>query len=287
MLGLSEQVRRAQGRVGVPVGDHERLRRTVQPVDADLAEDELLGERREEAARPADHIDPGDRLGAVGHGSDGLRPSYLEDSIRSRYVGGYQYHRMDAPVDTGIRRDDDLVHARNPCGNDGHQHRGGEPGCSARNVYADALDRVYQLAVTLGEIYPARRPAFFLEPTDSLGGQTQSVDDLGVDRVIGILDSGRRYLQVTKLNAVEPPGMSRTASSPPSRTRSMMCRAVSRGVIALPNAALVLSRIEAGAESSPMPRPVSRAALDSSGPHTILISGAPRPLGPCRLWRHA
>ena len=123
MLGLREEVCRAQGRIAVLIGDHERLRRAVQSVHAYLAEHELLGERREDTARATDHIDPGHCLGTVGHGRDGLGPANLEDTVHACYVGGHEHDRMDAPVDARIRRYDDLVHARDPRGNDGHQHR--------------------------------------------------------------------------------------------------------------------------------------------------------------------
>ena len=129
---------------------------------------------------PADHIDPGDRLRPVGHGGDGLRPSYLEDTVHARYVCRHQHDGMDALVYAGICCDDDLVHARNPRGNYRHQHRRGKPCRAARNVYADALDRVDQFAVPLAVVHPTLRHALLLEAAYALGGQPQSVNNLAV-----------------------------------------------------------------------------------------------------------
>ena len=256
-----------------------------QAVNTDLPEHELLGECREEAARAADHVHLGDRLRPVGHGGDGLRPANLKDTVRARYVGGHQHNGMDSPVDSGIRRNDDLIHAGNPGGNDGHQHSRREPCRSTRNVNANALDRVYQLAVPFAEIDPALRPAHLLKSSDPTGGQPESVDNLAVDGIISFLDCGRRHLQVSKLHAIEPFGYVAhgiVAALPDARD-DVTPRLTGRHCLA--EGGLGTFEYGGGRGIEPMPRPVSRASLESSSPYTILMPDAPRRLGPCLLWR--
>ena len=57
MLGLAEQVGRADLAVDAVVGDHQRLGRAREQVDADAAEQLALGLRHIGVARPDDHVD--------------------------------------------------------------------------------------------------------------------------------------------------------------------------------------------------------------------------------------
>ena len=67
VLGLRQQVGRGPGRVGRVVGDHHRLGRPVEPVDAHRADHLPLGQRDEQPARADDLVHRGHGLGAVGH----------------------------------------------------------------------------------------------------------------------------------------------------------------------------------------------------------------------------
>ncbi len=75
MLGLGDQVRRDETRVGRPVGDQDDLARAGDTVDIDLAEDLTLGQGHEQVAGPDDLIDRRDPLAPIGQGRDGLGPA--------------------------------------------------------------------------------------------------------------------------------------------------------------------------------------------------------------------
>ena len=58
MFGLRDQIGGREIGPGRFVGDHDHFARPGDRVDIDLAEDELLGQRDEQIARPDDLIDP-------------------------------------------------------------------------------------------------------------------------------------------------------------------------------------------------------------------------------------
>src|SRR5690606_30212073 len=130
MMGGCQQDRRGQGVVfglrkevgsdvfgiGAFVGNDHRLGRAVDGVDADIAEDLLLGDGDEKATRPGDLVDTGDRLGAVGEGSDALCAAGLEYAVDASDISGDELHGGDGTVCEDGAGDVDLVDAGNARG---------------------------------------------------------------------------------------------------------------------------------------------------------------------------
>jgi hypothetical protein len=90
VLGLAEQVGGADLGVHGVVGDHQRLGRPGEQVDADAAEELALGLGDEGVARADQHVDRRDRLGAERHRADRLHAAEHVD-----LVGAGQVHRRD------------------------------------------------------------------------------------------------------------------------------------------------------------------------------------------------
>ena len=146
MLGLAEQVGGAE--LGVRrrlVGDHHRLGRSGEEVDADAAEELSLGLGDEGVARPDQHVDRRDRLGAQRHGADRLDAAEAVD-----LVGTAQMHGSD---DRGMRRTalwgcgrDDALHACHLGGHHAHMRGADHRIFAARHVAADRIHRDVAMA---------------------------------------------------------------------------------------------------------------------------------------------
>ena len=88
MLGLAQQVDRGEERIGGVVGDHQRLGRPGEQVDADLAEQLALGLGDVRVAGPGQHVDAADRLGAERQRGHGLHAAEDVDLVRAGQVHG-------------------------------------------------------------------------------------------------------------------------------------------------------------------------------------------------------
>ena len=88
VLGLSEQVGRAHLAVHAVVGDHQRLGRSREQVDADAAEQLPLGLRDIGVAGADDLVHARNRTRAVGHGRNRMRAADTEKAIDARLDGG-------------------------------------------------------------------------------------------------------------------------------------------------------------------------------------------------------
>ena len=87
MLSLAEQVGGDDAGVTLAVGDDQDLAGTGHHVDADLAEDLLLGLGHELVAGADDLIHTGYALGAVSQGGYGLCPAHAEDAVDAADAG--------------------------------------------------------------------------------------------------------------------------------------------------------------------------------------------------------
>ena len=140
MLGLAEQIGRADFAVHAVVGDDQRLGRAGEQVDADAAVELALRLRHIGVARPDDHVDRPDRAGAERHRGDRLHAAEHVDLVRAA-----EMHRGD---DRGMRSalerrraGDDALHARDFRGDDRHVRRGDHRVAPARHVAADRVHR--------------------------------------------------------------------------------------------------------------------------------------------------
>jgi hypothetical protein len=122
VLRLRDQVDGADRRVGGLVGDDDRLGRSVDRVDADVAEDGALGERDEDAARPDDLVDAREGLRAIGERRDRLGAGGGEDAVDAGDRGGGEFYVRYAPVRSCGADENDVFDAGNSRRYDRVQH---------------------------------------------------------------------------------------------------------------------------------------------------------------------
>ncbi len=123
-----------------------------------------------------DHVDRPDRLGAVGHGRDGLGATDPVDLVDPGDPGGRQCRVVDPAVGGRGGAEHDLPDAGDPSGSRAHQHRRGVARPSPRRVAAGASDRP-------GEV-PHRDPA--CRELLHLGGRLMRV--VGTDPIVRDLE---------------------------------------------------------------------------------------------------
>ena len=140
MLGLAEQIGRAHFAIDAVVGDDQRLGRPGEQIDADPAEQLPLGFRDVSVARPDDHVDCGDSLGAQRHGGDRLHAAEHENLVGAAEMHGRDDRRM-RPAMKRRRAGDDVLHAGDARGDDRHMRRRHHRVAAARHV---AADRIYR-----------------------------------------------------------------------------------------------------------------------------------------------
>ncbi len=141
VLGLRKEIGRRKRSGGTAVGDDDHLRRPRERLDADDARDLALGGGDVRIARPRDHVDRGDGLGAVRHRRDRLRTTDSEHRVDTDERGGGERGGRDAPVGVGRDAEHDLGDAGDPRRDRGHQHGGRVRRPTPGNVEAGAIDR--------------------------------------------------------------------------------------------------------------------------------------------------
>ena len=104
MLGLAEQIGGAHLAVDGVVGDDQRLGRPGKKIDADAAEQLPLGLGHIGVARPDQHVDRRDRLGAERHGGDRLHAAEHENLVGAAEMHRRHDRRMRAALETAARR---------------------------------------------------------------------------------------------------------------------------------------------------------------------------------------
>ena len=140
MLGLAQQVGGADFAVDAVVGDHQRLGRAGQQVDADAAEQLALGLRHIGVAGADDHVHRRDRLGAERHRGDRLHAAQHVDFVGAAEMHGGDDRRM-RPALERRRAGDDAFHAGDARGDDRHVRGGDHRIAPARHVAADRVHR--------------------------------------------------------------------------------------------------------------------------------------------------
>ena len=104
MLGLPEEVGGADLAVDGLVGDDEGLGRAGEEVDADAAVELALGFRDIGVARPDQHVDGLDRLGAERHRADRLDAAEAVDHVGAGEVLRGDDRRRRACLDKAAPR---------------------------------------------------------------------------------------------------------------------------------------------------------------------------------------
>ena len=123
VLGLHHQIDGGQLGRRLRAGDHHHLggpgeRRGHTHGAGYLA----LGLGHVTVARTDDHVHRRDRLGAVGHGRDGLGPTHPVDLVDAGHRRRRQCGVVDSTVGPGRHAQDDLVHAGHLGGDGTHQY---------------------------------------------------------------------------------------------------------------------------------------------------------------------
>ena len=106
MLSLGQQIGRYLRRIGLRVGDDERLGRAGELIDAYLSVHALFRQNYEDIARAEDLVDLRHLRGAESKRGDSLRATYSKDPLHARHGRGGQFERMHAAVRTAGRRQD-------------------------------------------------------------------------------------------------------------------------------------------------------------------------------------
>ncbi len=193
MLGLRQQVGGGQRRIGIRVRDDHRLGRPWQTVDAHVAKHLLLGERREQVARPHDLRHAWHAFRAVSHRRDCLRAARAVNARDAAHRRRREDHVRHAPIRaSGRRAHHDLFDARHLRRDDAHQQRRGQRGGPARHVHADRIDRAHELPQRSFRrgVDPAVHRLLAVKFPDALGGQHQRVPHLvrhGIHRALNVV----------------------------------------------------------------------------------------------------
>ncbi len=201
MFCLGQQVGSNQSRVRRPVGDQQRLRWSVQPLDAHVAVDQLFGQGHKQAPR-ADHlVHPENAFGAVGQGGDRLCPSQQKNSLQAGHVGRCQDDRRARSRRTRWGSNDDLLHASHLGRDDSHQ-QGRGIGCRAsRHIDPHSLQRAHSLAQCAAFLVPFQPRLVWLplvEGADPIRRQVQRLAQL---------------LRLGKVGRLQRPGIGRQAAN--------------------------------------------------------------------------
>ena len=142
MLGLAQQIDRADLGIDGLVGDHQGLGRAGEEIDADAAEQLALGLGDEGVARPHQHGDRRDPRGAERHGADRLDAAQHVDLVGAgEMLGGDDRRGRLALV--GRRAGGDASDARDLRGHDRHVGRGEQRVLAAGHVAADQLTGMF------------------------------------------------------------------------------------------------------------------------------------------------
>ncbi len=146
MLGLHHQVDRGQLDRRLRPGDDHHLGRTGDPGgDTDHARHLALGLGDVAVARPDDHVDRLDRLGAVGQGRDGLGTPDPVHLVHPGHPGCGQRRVVDPTVGGRRCAEHHFPHACDSGGGGAHQHGRGVAGPPSRRVAARTGDRSGQV----------------------------------------------------------------------------------------------------------------------------------------------
>ena len=140
VLGLAEQVGRAELGIHGLVSDQHGLGRARQQVDADAAEELALGLGDKGVAGADQHVDGGDRPGPERHGADRLDAAEAIDLVRAAQMHGGDDRRVRRAAD-GRRRGDDARHAGDRGGQHRHVRGRHHRELAARHIAADRLHR--------------------------------------------------------------------------------------------------------------------------------------------------
>ena len=141
VLQLRRQIGGDEVRPGAAVGDHQHLGRPCDPIHADRAEHLALRQRHVDVARPRYDVDPRNRRRAESHRRHRLRSAHPIDGVDAGDVRGRKDRRRHGAVRARRRRQNNLLHARNPGRDGGHQDGRRIRGAAAWRVQPRAANR--------------------------------------------------------------------------------------------------------------------------------------------------
>ena len=211
MLGLAEEIRRAELPVHRLVGDHQRLGGPCEQIDPHPAEELAFGLGDEHVPRADEHVHRVDGLGAEGHRADGLHPAETVDLVGAAKILRDHDGRVRLAL-VGWRAGDDPLHARHVRGDHAHVGRSDHGVLAPRHIGADAVHR----DVLVPEYDPGHR--FTLHVAQRLFLYLREIADLGLCKLdvgpfprahplVAGIDRGPAQPEFLRRPAVEPPGV--------------------------------------------------------------------------------
>src|SRR5207245_10332433 len=124
-----------------PCGENDVPLQPCRQINRAVSAEKPLGSRDEAIPGAKNLVDARDVPRPIGESRDRLRPANPRDASYTEKISRGKQLRVRPR-----RSDDDARHARDACGNYGHQERGDEREAAARNVAADTIERADELA---------------------------------------------------------------------------------------------------------------------------------------------
>ena len=184
------------------IGDDQHLGRTGDHVDPHHAGNQPLGLGHILVARPDYDIDPGDGLGPIGQGGHRPGGASLENPGDTDLLCSHQQMGIHLAVLVGRGDHDPFGHSGDACRDAVHQDRGDQRRGTAlpsRNIEPGRIDGSYQ-SPDDGAVLPGLQPGILHLPLmkglDTLDGQSQGVEELRVDLLIGRLQLATAHLEL-------------------------------------------------------------------------------------------
>ena len=232
MLRLAEQIDRRHLGVASLVGDDQRLGRTGEEVDPDATEELALRLRDVCVARPHDHVDRCQVLGAERHRGHRLHTAERVDLVRSTEVHG----RDDGRVRLAVERwgaGHDAPHARRLGGDDAHVRRCDHGVPATGHVAPDTVHRQVLVAQHHSrqrlDLHVAEGLALVQREAANLGlGELDVGDRLGGSDTTAASISASLSRNDAGAHRSNRSEHSRTAVSPRSATSARIASTVSR-----------------------------------------------------------
>ncbi len=205
MLRLGQHIRRRIAGRGRLVGDEQRLCGTGQLVDGHVAVYLSLGQHHKDIAGTQDLVHPGDGLGAIGQGADGLGAPDAVNLVNLGHVGSSQDGIVQRPS-SGWRGHDNLGHAGHAGGDGGHEQGGGIGSRPVGRIDTHPLQGTHALTQSATVVIPGQPGTvglLLVKSLNTLRAEAQGLAQILVGALPGGLNALRRHPQVGQLCVIE------------------------------------------------------------------------------------
>ena len=189
MFRLDDEVQTRKPSIGGVVRQHDQLAGAGRRAGIEHMRQQPLGGPHPRAAG-SDHLGAfRHRLGAIGHGGNGLRAAGLEDFRDARHPRRDERRIIELAIGAWRRDDANVLYTRDGGRDRGHQHGGGKRPLAARHITGNRGNGRGAIA---GEYAGADfvkphllRLLILVKAADRGGGEFQSFTDFGVEGFFG------------------------------------------------------------------------------------------------------